>query len=103
MKEKETCEKKTFFRLFFFLFIKTENEQEYSMADSPVPTPRESQTEILTKSLEPDIRTSTPIMNASISEKVDLPNLLKEDEILNSLASHVDENNENEAVRLCID
>ena len=68
------------------------------MADSHVPTPRESQTEILTK--VPDVRTSTPITDASISEKVDLPSLLKEDEILNSMASHVDENNENEAVRV---
>ncbi|CAF0880645.1 unnamed protein product [Adineta ricciae] len=66
------------------------------MADSHVPTPRESQTEILTK--VPDVQTSTPITDASISEKVDLSNVLKEDEILNSMASHVDENNENEAV-----
>jgi hypothetical protein len=67
------------------------------MSNSPEPTPRHSQTEILIKST--DVRTPTPIADTSISDKTDLPSLLKADEMAtNSTTSHVDENNENEAV-----
>lgn len=73
------------------------------MSNSPVPTPRHSQTEILSES--PTIRTSTPIADTSISEKTDLSQILKTDDLLkteetdtSSTPSHADENIENEAV-----
>jgi hypothetical protein len=66
------------------------------MSDSPVPTPRQNESEILTKS--PDIQTSTSIVDTSIVEKDDLPILVKADDRTSSITSHVDENNENDAV-----
>jgi hypothetical protein len=66
------------------------------MSNSPIPTPRQSQREIVTNS--PDVRTSTPLENTSISDKNDLPVLAKSNDRTSSMSSHVDENNENEAV-----
>jgi len=66
------------------------------MSNSPISTQDHSQTEIVKDSL--DVQTSTLIDDTSISEKLDLPILLKSDDRTNSISSHVDENNENEAV-----
>jgi hypothetical protein len=64
------------------------------MSDSPIPISRQDEAEIINES--PDIQTLTSIDETSILEKADLPILLKSDE---QTSSHVDENNENEAVR----
>ncbi len=64
------------------------------MSDSPIPISRQDEAEIINES--PDIQTLTSIDETSILEKADLPILLKSDELT---SSHVDENNENEAVR----
>ena len=66
------------------------------MSDSPVPTSRQSETEMISAS--PGVRISTPIDEASISEKNDLPILFEPNDRKSSVSSHVDENNENEAV-----
>jgi len=66
------------------------------MSNSPIPTPRHSQTEIVTGS--PDVQISTSVENTTIIEKPDIPILLKSDDKISSMSSHVDENNENEAV-----
>jgi hypothetical protein len=66
------------------------------MSNSPIPTPRQSQTEIVTGT--PDVRTSTPLADTSTLETANLPILIKSDDRTNSMSSHVDENNENEAV-----
>jgi hypothetical protein len=63
------------------------------MADSPIPISRQDETEMIKESS--DIQTSTPREDISISEKDNLPILDKSDE---QTSSHVDENNENEAV-----
>jgi hypothetical protein len=60
------------------------------MSNSSVLTSRDSQTEIITD--------STLIDDTSISDKLDIPILLKSDDPTSSISSHVDENNENEAV-----
>jgi len=64
------------------------------MSDSPIPISRQDEAEMIKES--PDIQTLTSIDETSILEKADLPILVKSDEQTNS---HVDENNENEAVR----
>jgi hypothetical protein len=64
------------------------------MSDSPIPISRQDEAEIINES--PDIQTLTSIDETSILEKADLPILLKSGELT---SSHVDENNENEAVR----
>ena len=64
------------------------------MADSPIPVTRQDENEMINES--PDIQTSTSKEDASISEKDNLPIIADSDE---RTSSHVDENNENEAVR----
>ena len=66
------------------------------MSSSPIPTPRENQAEIF--ALSPDIRKSPSADETSIADITDLPVLYKPDERKASVASHIDENNENEAV-----
>ena len=79
---------------FFYVICK--------MSNSPVITPRQSQTEILT-----DVQTSTPIDAPALIETNDQPDLfkaddqpvlIKADDRTSSITSHIDENNENEAV-----
>jgi proton-coupled amino acid transporter len=67
------------------------------MADSPIPISRQGETEMIKESS--DIQTSTPREDISISEKDNLPILDKSDE---RTSSHVDENNENEAVSVLV-
>jgi hypothetical protein len=68
------------------------------MSDSPIPISRENETEIIKES-SPEIQTLTSIDEQSIiSDKTDLTILYKSDERTNSMSSHIDENNENEAV-----
>jgi hypothetical protein len=64
------------------------------MADSPIPVIRQDENEMIKDS--PDIQTSISKEDASILEKDNLPILVNSDE---RTSSHVDENNENEAVR----
>ena len=71
------------------------------MADSPVPISCQNEAEMIKES--PDLCTSTPIDEGSISEKSNLPILFKPAERTCSMSSHIDENNENEAVRTSAD
>lgn len=66
------------------------------MSNIPVQTPEQIQTGIVTDSA--DVRKSTVVDDGSISENDDLSILLKSDDRNNSISSHVDENNENDAV-----
>ena len=65
--------------------------------ESPLSTPLESQME--TSSPSPIIPTAIPTLEVSISDNPDLPILLKIDDRSESTISHVDENNENDAVQ----
>jgi hypothetical protein len=80
----------------FLVYLYEDFYLKYLMSNSPIPTPRQSQTEIVTGT--PDIRTSTPNADSSISENANVPILIKSDDRTSSMSSHVDENNENEAV-----
>ena len=64
------------------------------MADSPIPIARQGENEMIEESSDRPI--STPRGDVSISEEDNLPIFVKSDE---RTSSHVDENNENEAVR----
>lgn len=69
------------------------------MADSPVPIARQSENELSNQS--PDLQVSSAIDEESISDKPDLQILFNStDDRTSSIASHIDENNENDAVRI---
>ncbi|CAF4883088.1 unnamed protein product [Rotaria sp. Silwood1] len=63
------------------------------MSNSPVLKSRHSEIELLVES--PDIQTSP---NTSISENINDPSLLIANDLTDSISSHIDENNENEAI-----
>lgn len=68
------------------------------MADSPIPIARQNEKELSNPS--PDLHVSTAMHEESISDKPDLQILYQStDDRTSSIASHVDENNENDAVR----
>lgn len=67
------------------------------MADSPIPIARHSQTELIDQS--PDLQNTTAIDEDSISDKPDSQILFQSsDKLTSSSTSHIDENNENDAV-----
>lgn len=78
--------------LYIFFFC----ECDLNMTTSPVSTPRHSQTEIVTDL--PVIQEPILIESGSISERNDVPDLLKSDDQTSLISCHGDENNENEAV-----
>lgn len=69
-----------------------------SMLVSPIPNVRESQSELVSGSPHDDIPKDESF-EASRSASPDQPLLFSFDEKLNSLSTHIDQNNENEAVR----
>lgn len=72
---------------------------DHTMPDSPIPIARHSQTELIDRS--PELQSTTAIDEDSISDKPDLQILVQStDNRTSSSGSHIDENNENDAVRL---
>ena len=67
------------------------------MSNIPLLTSSQNQMELLVES--PDMPTSTSTSDTSILDDVTFPILSNCDDLTSSKASHIDENNENEAVR----
>ena len=79
--------------VYFFL-----DKKNYLMSDSPIPTPRQNQPEVEPSSPDDQISKSVTI-ETSMCDSPELPLLFQiDDDRSKSGSTHVDENNENEAV-----